>query len=361
MVGEQETGNETYIVNLIRGLAAIDRETNYFLYSPHPQSLDRCDPLPGNFVRRHVRPAPSVLRIPFGMPARTISDRADVLHVTYVAPPLSPTPVVATVHDISYVLFPETFSARDKLILGSLVPRTLRTARAIITVSESSKRDIIKCYRTPPDKIAVVYQPIAPAFRRLPRDAGQEARARLGVQGPFILAVGNLQPRKNLPRLIRAYAQLRRRGDYSGRLVLVGRSRWKESSVYQEVRALGLEQDVILTGYVPEDDVVALLNCADVFVYPSLYEGFGLPPLEAMACGCPVVTGNTSSLPEVVGDAGLMVDPSSVDALAGAIAHVTSDDELRRTLVAHGMTRVARFSAELAAHRTLEVYRQVAG
>jgi glycosyltransferase involved in cell wall biosynthesis len=359
MVGEQETGNETYMVNLIRGLASVDHHTSYLLYSPYPDALRMCGSLPANFATRRIWPAPSPLRIPLGLPARVIADAVDILHVTYVAPPVTFARVVATVHDISYLLYPHTFSLRDKVILGTLVPVTLARAKMIITVSESSRQDIVRHYGTTAEKIAVVYQSISAAFHRLSDTTRiAAARARFAIDRPYILAVGNLQPRKNLPRLIQAYARLRQTGTYHGRLVLVGRSKWRESKVYQAIRALGLADEVILTGYILEDELVALYNGADAFVYPSLYEGFGLPPLEAMACGCPVVTGNTSSLPEVVGDAGIMVAPTSVDALAAAIAQITRDLNLRDVLVERGQRRAALFTAEAAARATFQVYRR---
>jgi glycosyltransferase involved in cell wall biosynthesis len=360
MVGERETGNETYIVNLVRGLAALDTRTRYLLYSPHPESLDVCGPLGANFARQRVRPGLAPLRIPFGLPAQALADAVDVLHVTYVAPPVVSAAVVATVHDISYALYPETFSARDRLLLGSLVPLTLRRAAALLTVSQHSRADIVRHYGIAPEKIHVVYQSISPTYRPLAPARVSAALARLGIAGRYLLAVGNLQPRKNLPRLIRAYASLRQSGVYTGRLVLAGRSRFRESAIFQEIRAQGLEREIVLTGYVPEEDVAALYNGADAFVYPSLYEGFGLPPLEAMACGCPVIASDTSALPEVVGDAGLLVNPTSEEALAHAIARVAGDAELRRTLVAAGEDRVRHFPADAAARTTLDVYQRVA-
>lgn len=361
MVGEKETGNESYVLNLIRGLAAIDTTTSYLLYSTHPETLDQLGPFGSNFATQRIQPAPSALRIPLGLPVRTMADHLDVLHVTYIAPPISPVPVVASVHDISYVLYPETFSRRDKVILGTLVPLTLKRAAVVLTLSESARRDIVRHYGTPEDKIEIVPPTISSAYRRLADQAGiAPTLARFGIPGRYLLAVGNLQPRKNLPRLIRAFAQLRRDGAYTGKLVLVGKSKWRESDISREVRALGLADEIILTGYVEEEDVVTLYNGADAFVYPSIYEGFGMPPLEAMACGCPVVTGNTSSLPEVVGDAGLMVDPTSVEALAAAIARITCDADLRRTLVERGSERLARFPTEAAARTTLDVYRRAA-
>lgn len=361
MVGEHETGNETYILNLMRGLMDIDQESRYLMYSPHVKSLGVLNPLPRNFAPVQVKPATSVIRIPIGLPARVRADRADILHVTYVAPPIVSARVVATVHDISYVYYPETFSARDKAILNTFVPRTLRKADAVITVSESSKRDIVSHYGTPQEKITVVYQSIAPTFRVLPRDAALRARlAPYGIKGPYILAVGNLQPRKNLYRLILAYARLLRNGTYRGDLVVVGKSKWQESSLFQTARNLGLDQRIKFTGYVTDEDLVAIYNGADVFVYPSLYEGFGLPPLEAMACGCPVVASDGSSLPEVVGDAGLLTRPTSDDAIAWVISRLVIESGLRDTLIQRGLERVRRFSMRVAAATTLQVYNQIA-
>lgn len=361
MVGERETGNETYILNLIRGLMKVDAASQYLLYSPHVESLGVLDPLPSNFSAVRINPAPSAIRIPFGLPARVQADHVDVLHVTYVAPPIVSSRVVATVHDISYELFPETFSTRDKAILKTLVPGTLRRADAVITVSESSKRDIVNHYGTPPEKIMVVYQSIAPNFRVLPKDAVlRERLGQFGIRGPYILAVGNLQPRKNLYRLILAYARLLRNGTYRGNLVLVGKSKWQESSLFQLAHELGLEDHINFTGYVSDEDLVALYNGADVFVYPSLYEGFGLPPLEAMACGCPVVASDSSSLPEVVGDAGILAPPQSDDAIAWAISRLVFEPGLRATLMARGLERVQRFSMSQAAQQTLHLYQSVA-
>ncbi len=361
MVGEKETGNETYIVNLIRSLSQYDQRTRYFLYSPHPQSLDRCRPLTDNFQIRKVRPGSASARLLWGLPRQAVADRVDILHVTYVAPPITSVPLVTTVHDISFALFPELFSMRDRAILSSLVPGTMKRSQAIITVSNSSRDDIVRHYGIPAEKVAVCYQPISTAFQQLSNpDASAATLASHGISVPYILAVGNLQPRKNLPRLIHAFAHLKQSGQYTGRLVLVGRSKWRESDVYREVRALGLDDEVIFTGYVPEEELVALYNAADAFVYPSLYEGYGLPPLEAMACGCPVITGNTSSLPEVVGDAGIMIDPTSEEALAQAIAHIVSSPDERVEMVNRGLQRVAQFSAERAARVTMDVYERVA-
>ena len=345
MVGRQETGNETYILNLIHGLTHLESATTYLLYTPDPMALGVCGQLPSNFAIRHVWPGRDALRIPLALPAQVIRDDVDVLHVTYIAPPIVSAAVVATVHDVSYLELPEAFSLRDRLVLGLLVPRTLRRADAIITISEHTRQAITHHYGTPEDKIVVVYQSVSPAFRPLAAVTACHVAERYGLTGPYILAVGNLQPRKNVPRLLRAFAMLRRTSEYTGHLALVGKDAGQESQISAEARRLGLRQEVIFTGYVPQDDLVALYSCADVFVYPSLYEGFGLPPLEAMACGSPVIASDTSALPEVAGDGALLVDPTSEEALAGAISLVLGDIELRRDLVARGYVRAARFTA----------------
>jgi glycosyltransferase involved in cell wall biosynthesis len=303
----------------------------------------------------------STLRIPVALPVRAAMDHLDVLHMTYIAPPVSMARLVVTVHDIAYALYPQMFSWRDRALLKSLVPLSLRRAAEITTVSESSRRDIARYYRISEERITVINNSVSPAFRRLPdRQPVEAAKQRYGIRGQYVLAVGNLQPRKNLSRLIRAFASLRRAGAYEGRLVLVGRSRWRGSLIQQEIHALGLQSQVVCTGYVSEADVVALYNGADVFVYPSLYEGFGLPPLEAMACGCPVVTGDRSSLPEVVDTAGLMVDPTCVDELADAMLRLIRDGELRNTLIGRGQARAAHFTAERTARAMMALYQRAA-
>ena len=282
---------------------------SYLLYTPDPMALGVCGELPSNFAIRRVWPGRDALRVPLALPAQVIRDDVDVLHVTYIAPPVISAAVVATVHDVSYLELPEAFSLRDRLVLGLLVPRTLRRAEAIITISEHSRQAIAHHYGTPEKKIVVVYPSVSPVFRPLAAAAARRVTGRYGLTGPYILAVGNLQPRKNVPRLIRAFAALRRTGAYTGHLALVGKDAGQESQISAEARRLGLRQEVIFTGYVPQDDLVALYSCADMFVYPSLYEGFGLPPLEAMACGCPVVASDTSALPEVAADGAYSLIP----------------------------------------------------
>jgi glycosyltransferase involved in cell wall biosynthesis len=356
MVGTGETGNETYIRGLVRGLRAVDDRNAYLLYTTDPALLPE-SLLDDRFRARRVSPAGNIPRLGYAMPRAAAQDRLDLLHVTYTLPPFLRCTSVVTVHDIAYALFPHTFSPRDRLLLSIAVPLSMRRAQRVITVSDAARRDILRHYRVAAEKVVAIPNAVEDHFRPAPdQDAWARVRARYGLPDRYILAVGNLQPRKNLRRLIEAFAALRAASRIDQRLVLVGKGLWRESDVFGAIKAHGLEEEVIATGYVPDADLPVLYRAADVFVYPSLYEGFGLPPLEAMACGTPVITSNDSSLPEVVGDAALLIEPTDVGDLATALARLLGDAALRGRLVAAGLARAARFSWEETARRTLAVY-----
>jgi glycosyltransferase involved in cell wall biosynthesis len=235
-----------------------------------------------------------------------------------------------------------------------------RFSKAIITDSNDAKRKIIAALRLPEMKVNVIYLGIDDGFKKLDNQSFLDSvRLRYGLPEKFMLGVGTLEPRKNLPFLIRAFRQMRHANQTKLGLVLVGRTGWRSAALQGE---LGREaEDVVLTGFVPQADLVALYNLAEVFVLPSLYEGFGLPPLEAMACGCPVIVSNRGSLPEVVGDAALLIDPTCQNSLVAAIRAVEADSSLREDLARKGFERVERFSWRSAAVQTLELYRTVAG
>lgn len=365
MVGEQETGNETYTLNLVRALLAHQAgrrgSLGYILYTTHPERLrPHLNPDAMAAIRR-IRPATALFRIPFAMPIAAARDQADLLHVTYVAPPVAPCPHVVTVHDISYELFPAYFSVRDRWMLRTLVPLSLRRAARVITISEHSRREIVCRYRLPPERVAVTYLAAGEQYQPVTDAAAlAHVRARYGLQERYLLALGNLQPRKNLIRLVDAYVRARTQGHLAGvQLVLAGKAQWGESELFSRVRQSGFAEDICFPGYVDDIDLPALYSAALAFVYPSLYEGFGLPPLEAMACGAPVICSHAASLPEVVGDAALIVDPGSVEGLAAALVEVTEQPALRDALRAKGLHRVARFSWQRCAEETAMIYRDV--
>jgi len=228
----------------------------------------------------------------------------------------------------------------------------------IITVSENSKSEIIKYLNVSEEKISVIYGGYADIFKLESDDRlSSDVKRKYNITGNYLLYVGTLEPRKNLLGLIRAYAQSRAKDDFI--LVLAGGKGWQYENIFKLVRELKLENRIIFTGYVPENDLPGLYQGATLFVYPSFYEGFGLPPLEAMACGLPVIVSHTTSLPEVVGDAGVYVDPNDVEQISFSIDTVLSDSELRQTLIQRGLERAKLFSWEKAAKETLKLYQKV--
>jgi glycosyltransferase involved in cell wall biosynthesis len=250
---------------------------------------------------------------------------------------------VVTVCDAFPYVTPKTSTTLENLVFRLWLPIALHRADAVITISECSRNDIAHYLPVPKEKIFVIPISNSPAYRPLPAEAVQPVLAKLTIPMPYILYVGSLEPRKNLLRLLQAYAQLRQQ-DTRWHLVIVGaRNFWKNAPVVETVEELALKPWVHFTGFVEEEDLPALYNGADLFAFPSLYEGFGLPPLEAMACGTPVVTSNSSSLPEVVGDAAIMVDPYDVDAIAGAMARVLNDPALAADLRQRGLARAGQF------------------
>ncbi len=355
-IGSEVGGDKSYWHTLIRGLEIVDSYGAYTLFLSAPLLHG---PIPGAQHMRQVRVRPRLpyVRVPFVMPLAIVSERIDLLHVQYIAPPISTVPVVVSVHDISFERYPQFFTKAAIAQLRVLVPLTIRRATAVLTLSEFSKQDMVRRYGVPPEKIIVTYCAPEPMFKPI-HDATRlrAVRERYGTGERFILSVGNLQPRKNIKTLIEAYVRLRQADATRHKLVLVGHKAWLHDDIFAAARASGYEDDLIFTGYVSDEDLVALYNAADLFVYPSIFEGFGLPPLEAMACGTSVVTTNASSLPEVVGDAALTVDPLDVEALASAIAAVADNAELRARLSAQGLERAARFSTEAFVGTVIKAY-----
>ncbi len=356
MLGHFETGNETYIRELVRALVELESGDEFFIlvedeaYAPiSPRS--NC-----HIIRISTRSA--VRRLLFDLPRLARKWRFDLLHVTYNAPFVSPCPFVVTVHDVSFARHPEFFSLRDRWVLNTLVPRSVRRARAILTDTEFAKRDLIEIYHLAAEKIVVTPYAAGAQFRpHEDRSLLAAIRKKYQTSEHYLLAVGNLQPRKNLGRLIEAYAQAVREDHIAAKLVLVGQQLWGGVEVVRAVEANGLTDRVVFAGFVPEDELVLLYNAASVFVLPSLYEGFGLPVIEAMACGTPVIASNVSALPEVTGDAALLVDPCDINDLAEALARATLDRALHSEMKAKGLDRASRFSWRETAQKTLIAYR----
>jgi len=358
-IGSGNGGNETYYRSLLAALRRMDKENQYFLYYTRAGGFANHG-LEANFHARRILPNTPYLRIPFALPARIKREPIDIYHAQFILPPFVSARMVTTIPDIAYEHYPEFFPSYQRAWSRLLIRSAARRADHIITVSEHSKRDIAETYGVNPDRITVTSEAAGENFYPRPKDQAQEIVQRYGVKGNFILYLGRLQGRKNLTCLVNAYSLIRKQG-CEHKLVMAGRPDSLFEITKQRIRDLGLDQEILLPGYVSQEDVPWFYSAADVFVYPSLYEGFGLPVLEAMACGLPVITSRGSSLEEVAGAAGLLVDPLDELSIANAMRHLLSNSELRARISEAGLKRSAAFSSIEMGRRTLEVYEHVMG
>ncbi|HET9479720.1 MAG TPA: glycosyltransferase family 1 protein [Pyrinomonadaceae bacterium] len=360
-VGAKLAGNESYAVNLIEALAQVDNVNDYTLYVTTTEAHDRFHDRWPNFKVQTTRPHTPLIRIPLTLSAELRKHPVDVLHVQFTAPPFCPCPVVVSIHDLSFEHLPQTFHRRSRTQLRLTVRHSARRADRILTLSEHTRGDIIETYRIDPEKITAIPLAAPAHFGPIADDKElQRVRHTYGIDRDYVLSVGSIQPRKNLVRLINAYASLRgvHTGNSFPKLVIVGKRAWLYDETLRALEETGVRDSVVLTGYVPESDLPPLYSGALCFVYPSYFEGFGLPPLEAMKCGAPVIVGNATSLPEVVGDAGLQVDPFDVSAIAAAMDRLINYPELRTQLSAKGQKRAEMFDWRETARQTLKVYEQ---
>ncbi len=352
MVGGHETGNETYVRGLVDGFKAFAGSIEVLAYNV---GRPWTDAYPHIRFQRLLSANP-YMRLGLELPLRSLTQRLDILHMTYTSPVWSAAPVVLTVHDICYATNPEWFSERDLRVLSSNVPRSIRAAEQVITDSQSARDQIIEHYHVPESKISAI--PIGPGPAAAPISL-VEARAELAGMGvdsqrPYLLAVGNLQPRKNLVRLLEAFKELVGARGHDLDLVIVGPRHFRAEDTIAASESVA--ERVRFTGYVTDRQLAAFYRCCTAFVFPSLYEGFGLPALEAMSHGIPIACSNAGSLPEVCGDAALLFDPHSVEAITDAVDRIVVDAELRKRLSATGSARARQFSWTKSAELTLAVY-----
>jgi glycosyltransferase involved in cell wall biosynthesis len=294
------------------------------------------------------------------LPGTLRRERPDICHFpNYLAPLASNCPYVVTIHDMTLYITPHYHRFKKLVLDRTLLPHVAHRAEAIVTVSKSARDDIVRYLKVPKHKVHVIMNAVGTHFEPVTDQAKLlSIRARYGLDVPYILYVGTIEPRKNLTRLLQAFADLKR-ARMPHKLVMVGQRGWQCEPIYAEVEKQGLQHDVIFTGYVPFEDLPALYTGAESMAFPSLYEGFGLPVLEAMACGTPVVTSTSSSLSEVADGAALLIDPYSVDELASALQSIHNDPGLAGELRQRGRARAAQFTWEKAAHATLSLYEDV--
>jgi glycosyltransferase involved in cell wall biosynthesis len=355
-------GIGTYIRNLLRHLARIDRDTEYVLLT-NEADLGVARQLGDNF-RAVLEPSPNYsLREQIHVPWVLLRERPDVYHAPhYVLPTGVRARSVVTIHDCIHLMFPQYLPNKAAYAYArATMWSAARRSACILTVSEASKRDILHFFNVPDDKVVVVPNAIDERFWDEPRmEDIQRVRERYQLDTRFILYVGNIKPHKNLVRLIEAFADLRTDPSFDDvKLLIIGDEISKLPALRRAVHRHKLHKHVRFLGYLPDETLAILYRLAAVFVFPSLYEGFGLPPLEAMASGTPVVTSNVSALPEVTGGAAMLADPYDVNSIRDGIRRVLLDPELAGEMRRHGLIRAREFSWERSVAKTLEVYQKV--
>ena len=356
---EQGGGIGRYVRELVTALARRDTTTDYRLFVSGARTLPA---LPGaNFAWRGTSITPTWFarlwhRARLPLPVETFTGRVDLFHATDFTLPPTRARSILTVHDLSFVRVPETASPALKAYLDQVVPRSVKRADHVLADSQATKDDLIALYNTPADKITVLLSGVDARFCRV---ESPSIRSKYKLpERPYILSVGTVQPRKNYIRLITALAALRARGHDVG-LVIVGGKGWLEDPIYAAIRDHNLSDYVHLTGFADDVDLPALYSQALITALPSLYEGFGIPVLESMACGTPVLTSNVSSLPEVAGDAALTVTPTDQDAITGTLDRLISDGALRADLSGRGLERVKAFTWDAAAEQLQHIYQSM--
>lgn len=381
-LGQPTTGSGQYTENLLRELLRLDTENQYVLFSPSVQRSAGGKQLEAvsRGLGGHVLATPfdkgsrNLAKLWFEQVAFPLACRQlglDLAHVPYFASPLFPAvPTVVTIHDLIPLILPAYRGSLRVRLYTRLVTAAARKAEAIITVSQASQRDIVRCLHIPPERIHVTYEAAGEAFQPMEDEAQLTAiRQKYALPERYLLYLGGFDKRKNLFTLLRAFALLVNKqqagGGKQAKLVIAGQLPGRDSPLFPDprrwVRGLGVEERVIFTGWVPEEDKPALYSGATAFVFPSLYEGFGLPAVEALACGTPVIASNRSSLPEVVGEGGILVEPTDVEALAEAMEVLLVDDTLRAELRQRALAQAAKFSWKQMALETLAVYRKAVG
>jgi glycosyltransferase involved in cell wall biosynthesis len=356
-IGRHLTGNEVYVRSLLKGFAAVDRESEFIAYL----SMDEAKAwVPPQFSVRRIAGNPCI-RLGCDFAYKLRRDRAELLHVQYTAPLGCSIPVVVSVHDVSFLERPDYFPLHRALQLRLTVQHTISKAARILTASEFSRDSIARAYDLDPDRITVMPNAAADCFHPMRREvATARIRERFHIAAPFILSVGDLQPRKNHMGLIEAFGRLMRANPHlPHHLILAGKDTWNGRQVRDAAKHSGVADRIRFLGFVSDDDLLHLYNACELFCFPSFYEGFGLPVLEAMACGAPVICSNTSAIPEVADGAALFFNPHDAEQIARAMLDLILHSELRARMCRLGLQRATHFSWKKTAQETLDVYYSV--
>lgn len=358
-----KTGIGHYTFELARELALVAPDIDFELISPFPFIDQQGDGLPCNLNWAHVKGG--FLRRRWwtiGLPLYVRESALDLFHGTnYNVPLWNRCRTVVTVHDLSLLMYPETHEMHLVARARRRLPFMVRTATMIITPTESAKRDLCDCLQVAPEKIVAIPEAPRHQFYPAPKSETAAVKRKFNLKDDFILFVGTIEPRKNLLTLVQALEKIFAHSAFRPQLVIVGKKGWLSEDLFSYIERSAVKEQILFTGYVSDDELRALYSACGVFVYPSLYEGFGLPPLEAMACGAPVVASRISSLVEVVGGAAVLVPPKEPHSFASEIVKIFENEARRKQLSKQGVDRAAQFSWRRTALSTLDVYRQLIG
>jgi len=366
------SGSGQYLLHLLQALAEVDQENEYILLSPHPIPPETkshikfhhiVKPVPG--LARHNASIENLMWEQFTAPSTALKAGVDLLHVPYFAPPFFPrTPIVVTIHDIIPLRLPQYRTDPKMKAYLQLITRAAHKATLIITISQHAKQDMIEALKLPAERIRVIYEAAGDEYQPITdSEVMANMRTRYGLNDRYILYLGGLDQRKNVPQLVRAFAHLyQQMGDPNLQLLIAGNPEKLSGPLFPDPRPiaadLGMDGQIVYR-FIEEEDKPAIYSGASVFVFPSLYEGFGLTPLEAMSCGAPVICSNRTSLPEVVGDAAISFDPDNMREMVQAMYSVLTQNKMQVDLRARSLQRAAQFSWRKTAIETMAVYEEV--
>jgi glycosyltransferase involved in cell wall biosynthesis len=352
------SGNCRYIRNLVQQLVRTDTQNSYvFFVTDANHSFYARLPETGNFQIHPISGKPAWFRVFFSLPFAAHRQEVDLLHVQYFAPVFYHCKLVVTIHDLIPFIHPEHFSFYERMLFRFLLPRSIRRASRILTVSETSKKDLVRLFNTPEEKIAVTYDGVDPIFTDpAPGQSDHETLGRYGVDKAFFLCVGRIDSRKNLPQLIEAFDHLKTELRIPHQLVIIGKHYFEKDNLGLKIQSLASNQDILLTGYVPDKDLSAFYRSATALIVLSEYEGFGLPALEAMSCGTPVVASDIPVFHEILNETCLFVNQKKKEDVVEAIRKLLTNSGLSESLKQKGLERATMFRWEATAKSTVEAY-----
>ena len=358
----QKAGIARYTYQLVSSLLELDKSNDYVLYafSSKPEQdvfkSERAQFRPHKWQPQLLKTYFLLLRL-LNLSADSFTKEADIVHSTdFVLPVSKNKPSIITIHDLAFRRFPSFYTFKNRTYMNSMAKFSAKRADKIITYSDSTKKDVIKFLSIDEKKISVIPLGVEDKFKPASEEEIKKIKADLGLPDNYIITLGTLQPRKNLEALIDAFARLKKDKAIPHKLVIVGEKGWNNEKLLTKLAGLDIAEDIVLTGFIEDNQLPSLYSGATALVYPSLYEGFGLPVLEAMACGVPVACSNTSSLPEIAGEAALLFDPTDVDQIYSSIQKLLLDEKLRKTLGEAGIKRARQFTWEKTAKQTLSLY-----